>query len=130
MSIARRYVELIYALSNKLPFGDVKNRTGNFVKRSLASVTAAAAGAAAHMPDDFRVMITDTPGADAYPISGMTWLLVYQQQKDAEKGRKLVQFLDWMLHAGQKDAPALDYAPLPQEVVTKEDSAAYYNRRW
>ena len=117
------YVELIYALSNKLPYGEVKNRDGRFAQPSLESVTAAAAGAAAHMPDDFRVMITDSPGADAYPISGMTWLLVYEQQKDAEKGRKLVQFLDWMMHAGQKDAAALNYAPLPKEVVAKEDDA-------
>jgi len=117
------YVELIYALSNKLPFGDVKNRAGTFVKPSLESVTAAAAGAAAHMPDDFRVMITDAPGPDAYPISGMTWLLVYEQQKDAEKGRKLVQFLNWMIHDGQKYAAALDYAPLPKEVVQKEEQA-------
>jgi phosphate transport system substrate-binding protein len=117
------YVELIFALSNKLPFGDVKNRAGTFVTPSLQSVTAAAAGHAVNMPDDFRVMITDAAGADAYPISGMTWLLVYQQQQDAEKGRKLVQFLDWMLHDGQRYAPDLDYAPLPKEVVTKEEQA-------
>jgi phosphate transport system substrate-binding protein len=119
------YVELIYALSNKLPFGDVKNRAGNFVKPSLQSVTAAAAGYAAQMPDDFRVVITNAAGADAYPISGMTWLLVYEQQKDVQKGRKLVQFLEWMMHDGQKLAPALDYAPLPKEVVVKEEQALH-----
>jgi len=114
------YVELIYALSNNLPYGDVKNQAGDFIKPSMDSVTAAAAGAAANMPDDFRVSITNAPGAGAYPISGMTWLLVYEKQKDAEKGKKLVQFLDWMLHDGQKMAPALHYAPLPKQVVAKE----------
>jgi len=117
------YVELIYALSNQLPFGQVKNHAGTFVTPSLASVTAAAAGYATKMPSDFRVVITDAPGADAYPISGMTWLLVYQQQRDAEKGRKLTQFLDWMMHDGQRYAESLDYAALPREVVTMEEQA-------
>jgi phosphate transport system substrate-binding protein len=114
------YVELIYALSNKLPFADVKNQAGNFVKPSLQSVTAAAAGYANEMPADFRVVITNAPGADAYPISGMTWLLVYEKQKDPAKGKKLVEFLQWMMHDGQKLAPALDYAPLPKPVIEKE----------
>ena len=117
------YVELIYALSNDLPYGDIKNQAGNFVKPALESVTAAAAAAAANMPDDFRVSITNAPGPDAYPISGMTWLLVYEQQKDAEKGKKLVGFLDWMLRDGQKIAAELHYAPLPAEVVAKEKEA-------
>ncbi len=117
------YVELIYALSNELPFADVKNAAGTFIKPSLESVTAAAAAVAANMPDDFRVSITNAPGAQAYPISGMTWLLVYEKQKDAEKGKKLVQFLSWMLRDGQKDAPELHYAPLPSSVVTKEEQA-------
>jgi phosphate transport system substrate-binding protein len=117
------YVELIYALSNKLPFGDVKNAAGRMVKPSLESVTAAAAGAAANMPDDFRVSITNAPGPDAYPISSMTWLLVYQNQKDAEKGKKLVAFLRWMMHDGQQYAPALFYAPLPKAVIAKEEQA-------
>jgi len=117
------YVELIYAISNNLPFGDVKNLAGSFVKPSLESVTAAAAAAAQNMPDDFRVSITNAPGAEAYPISGMTWLLVYEKQKDAEKGKKLVQFLDWMVRDGQQYAPALHYAPLPKEVVVKEQQA-------
>jgi phosphate transport system substrate-binding protein len=120
------YVELIYALSNELPFADVKNQAGNFVKPSLESVTQAAAGAAQQMPEDFRVSITNAPGADAYPISGMTWLLVYEKQKDAEKGKKLVQFLDWMMRDGQKLAPALDYAPLPTAVVAKEQQALHH----
>lgn len=114
------YVELIYALSNKLPFADVKNQAGDFVKPSLQSVTAAAAGYAREMPADFRVVITNAPGADAYPISGMTWLLVYEKQKDPAKGKKLVEFLKWMMHDGQKFAPELDYAPLPNPVVEKE----------
>jgi phosphate transport system substrate-binding protein len=114
------YVELIYALSNKLPFADVKNQAGVFVKPSLQSVTAAAAGYAKEMPADFRVVITNAAGADAYPISGMTWLLVYEKQKDPAKGKKLVEFLQWMMHDGQKLAPELDYAPLPKPVVEKE----------
>jgi len=117
------YVELIYALSNKLPFGDVKNKSGKFVTPSLQSVTAAAAGAAQNMPDDFRVSITDSPGDDVYPISSFTWLLVYEQQKDGPKGKKLVEFIGWMLHDGQKLAPALEYASLPNEVVAKEEQA-------
>jgi phosphate transport system substrate-binding protein len=114
------YVELIYALSNKLPFADVKNQAGEFVKPSLQSVTAAAAGYADRMPADFRIVITNAPGKGAYPISGMTWLLVYEKQKDPAKGKKLVEFLKWMMHDGQKFAPALDYAPLPKPVVEKE----------
>ncbi|MBI3768402.1 MAG: phosphate ABC transporter substrate-binding protein PstS [Deltaproteobacteria bacterium] len=114
------YVELIYAQSNSLPFADVKNKTGAFVSPSLESVTAAAAAFADTMPDDFRVSITDAPGANAYPISGMTWLLVYEKQKDAEKGKKLVRFLDWMMHDGQQHAAVLHYAPLPAQVLAKE----------
>jgi len=114
------YVELIYALSNKLPFADVKNQAGHFIAPSLQSVTEAAAGYAKEMPADFRVVITNAPGADAYPISGMTWLLVYEKQKDPDKGKKLVEFLKWMMHDGQKEAPALHYAPLPKAVVEKE----------
>lgn len=117
------YVELIYALSNQLPFAAVKNKAGQFVTPSLESVTAAAAAAAADMPDDFRVSITDAPGADAYPIAGMTWLLVYTKQTDAAKGAKLVAFLDWALTEGQKAAPTLHYAPLPAAVATKARAA-------
>jgi len=113
------YVELIYALSNQLPFAVVQNKAGEFVTPSLESVTAAAAAAAAQMPDDFRVSITNAEGAGAYPISGMTWLLVYEKQSDAEKGKKLVKFLDWALTDGQRAAPDLHYAPLPVAVATK-----------
>jgi phosphate transport system substrate-binding protein len=117
------YVELIYALANELPYADVKNQAGTFVKPSLESVTAAAAALAQSMPDDFRVSITNAPGPDGYPISGLTWLLVYEKQKDVEKGKKLVQFLKWMMHEGQRYAPALHYAPLPKSVVAKEEQA-------
>jgi phosphate transport system substrate-binding protein len=113
------YVELIYALSNDLPYAQVKNKAGEFVTPSLESVTAAAAGFADQMPDDFRVSITDSPGPGAYPIAGMTWLLVYEKQRDAEKGKKLVGFLKWMLGDGQKNVAALHYAPLPPTVATK-----------
>jgi len=117
------YVELIYATSNDLPYADVKNAAGNFVTPSLESVTAAAAAAASNMPDDFRVSITNAAGPDVYPISGMTWLLVYEKQKDAEKGQKLVQFLSWMMTEGQKNAAELHYAPLPAAVIAKEQQA-------
>jgi phosphate transport system substrate-binding protein len=117
------YVELIYALSNDLPYAVVKNQAGTFVTPSLDSVTAAASGFSASMPEDFRVSITDAPGPEAYPISGMTWLLVYEKQENAEKGKKIVQFLDWMLRDGQKSAPDLHYAPLPAAVVTKARAA-------
>jgi phosphate transport system substrate-binding protein len=117
------YVELIYALSNELRYAQVKNQAGSFVTPSLESVTAAAAALAQSMPDDFRVSITNAPGPDAYPISGLTWLLVYEKQKDPEKGKKLVQFLAWMLQDGQKYAADLHYAPLPKDVIAKEQAA-------
>ncbi len=114
------YVELIYAISNKIPFAAVKNREGNWITASLAGVTAAAAGAAANMPPDFRVSITDAAGADAYPISSFTWLLVYKQQSDKAKGEAIIKFLKWALGDGQKLTSALFYAPLPAAVVEKE----------
>jgi len=117
------YVELIYAVSNDLPYADVKNQAGNTIHASLESVRAAAAATAASMPEDFRVSITNAPSPDAYPLSGMTWLLVYEKQRDADKGRKLVQFLDWMLKDGQQIAPSLHYSPLPAEVIAKEQAA-------
>jgi len=105
------YVELIYALQNKLPFADVKNLTGKYVSASLDSVTAAAA--TAKVPDDFRFSMVNAPGTDAYPIAGTTWLLVYETQKDPAKGRKLVEFLNWALTDGEQMAASLNYAPLP-----------------
>ena len=95
------YVELIYAIQNKMPYADVKNAAGEFVKPTLESVTAALA--TAEIPDDFRFSITNAPGKDAYPICGATWLLVYKQQKDATKGKKLVEFLNWALKDGETD---------------------------
>lgn len=108
------YVELIYAVQNKMPYADVKNASGEFVKASLESITAAMA--TAQIPDDFRFSMTNAPGKDAYPIAGATWLLVYEQQKDAMKGKKLVEFLKWATKDGEKMARDLQYAPLPENV--------------
>ena len=108
------YVELIYAIQNKMPDAQVKNAAGQIVEPTLESVTAALA--TAEIPDDFRFSMTNAPGKDAYPICGATWLLVYQQQKDAAKGKKLVEFLKWAEDKGEAMAKALDYAPLPENV--------------
>ena len=108
------YVELIYANQNKLPFADLKNAVGNFITPSLDSVTAALA--TAKIPDDFRFSMVNAPGDKAYPISGTTWLLVYEQQKNADKGKKLVEFLNWALTRGETMSSTLDYAPLPDAV--------------
>jgi phosphate transport system substrate-binding protein len=108
------YVELIYAIQNKMPYAEVKNSTGQFVKPTIDSVTAALA--TAEIPDDFRFSMTNAPGKDAYPICGATWLLVYEQQKDPAKGKKLVEFLKWAAKDGEKMAKELDYAPLPESV--------------
>jgi len=108
------YIELAYAKQNKLSFADVKNSSGNYITPSIESVTAALA--TAKIPDDFRFSMVNPPGADAYPISGTTWLLVYQEQRDAEKGKKLVEFLKWAYNEGEKMSAALDYAPLPDNV--------------
>jgi len=114
------YVELIYAESNKIPYGNVKNASGVFVKASLAAVSAAAAGAAKEMPDDFRVSITNAPGKAAYPISTFTWLLIPEKFSDAGKRDAIKGFVKWMLADGQNYAEALSYAKLPKEVVAKE----------
>jgi phosphate transport system substrate-binding protein len=114
------YVELIYAIQNKMPYGRVKNSSGAFVKADLASVTAAAAAAVKNMPDDFRVSITDAPGKTAYPISSFTWLLVPAKFSDATKRDAIKGFVKWMLADGQNYAEALSYAKLPKEVVAKE----------
>ena len=109
------YVELAYAKQNKLPVAAVRNRDGRFIAASVPAVTAAAAGASAALPanTDYRLSIVDAPGADSYPISSFTWILVYQKQKDSVKGKKLVDFLEWALTEGEREAAALDYAPLP-----------------
>jgi phosphate transport system substrate-binding protein len=115
------YVELIYADQNKLPVASIKNAAGEFVKPSLDSTTAAAAGAASQMPDDLRVSITNPPGKDAYPISSFTYFLVYKEQPDQAKGKALVNFLWWAIHDGEGMSKNLLYAPLPPEVVTKAE---------
>jgi phosphate transport system substrate-binding protein len=117
------YVELIYAIQNKMPYGTVKNSSGSFVKADLAGVTAAAAGAAKSMPDDFRVSITDAPGKAAYPISSFTWLLIPAKFSDGAKRDALKGFVKWMLADGQNYAESLSYAKLPKEVVAKEIKA-------
>ncbi len=113
------YVELIYAEQNRMPYALIQNREGNFVKPTLDSVSAAAAGAAASMPEDLRVSIVNAPGKDSYPISAFTYLLVEREQKDEAKGRALVKFIWWALHDGEKYARELLYAPLPPEVLAR-----------
>ena len=108
------YVELIYAIQNKMPYAEVKNAAGQFVKASIESVTAALG--TANIPDDFRFSMTNAPGESAYPIAGATWLLVYEQQKDPAKGKKLIEFLKWAVTKGEGMAKDLNYAPLPNEV--------------
>jgi phosphate transport system substrate-binding protein len=114
------YVELVYAAKNNMSVAQVRNKAGKYVKASVESVTAAAAAAASQIPADFRVSITDPPGADAYPISSFTYLLIPSKIDDGAKKKALVDFLGWMLTTGQKDAPQLDYAPLPASIVAKE----------
>jgi len=114
------YVELIYAIQTRLSYGVLQNSAGKFVKADLASVTAAAAGAAANMPADFRVSITDAPGATAYPVSSFTWLLIPSHIADAAKRDDIKVFLKWMMTDGQKYNESLDYAQLPKAVVAKE----------
>ena len=117
------YVELIYALQNKISYGTVQNTTGEFVKASVESVTAAAAAATANMPPDFRVSITNAPGKGVYPVSSFTWLLFYEDPKDKAQSKAMVDFMKWALADGQKEAPALNYAPLPKAVVDRETQA-------
>src|SRR5215813_2106549 len=113
------YVELAYAITNKLPAALVKNLAGKFIEPSIESTTAAAAGAAKDMPADFRVSITNAPGESAYPIASFTWLLVYKEQANEAKGKALVKFLWWAMHEGQKYPTALLYAPLPAPVISQ-----------
>jgi phosphate transport system substrate-binding protein len=117
------YVELIYAVQNKIEYGSVKNSSGTFIKADLAGVSAAAAGAAKTMPDDFRVSITDAPGKTAYPISSFTWLLIPAKFSDAGKREAVKDFLKWMLADGQNYAEQLSYAKLPKEVIAMETKA-------
>jgi phosphate transport system substrate-binding protein len=116
------YVELIYALQNHIAFGPVQNAAGNFVRASLESTTAAAAGAQM-TATDFRVSITNSPAKDAYPIASFTYLLIPINWKDETKEKATVGFLDWMLSNGQTMTTQLDYAPLPDSVKEKELAA-------
>lgn len=116
------YVELGYAIPNKLPTALIQNKEGQFVKPTIASITAAAAGAVAAMPKDYRVSITDAAGPASYPISAFTYLLIYQNQENAAKCKALVQFLKWATKEGQKMAPTLHYAPLPDSLIAKVDA--------
>jgi phosphate transport system substrate-binding protein len=114
------YVELAYAKQNNLPIAAIRNKAGQFVTASVPAVTAAAAGVAKALPanTDYRISIVDAPGPNSYPISSFTWILVYQHQRDAVKGKKLVDFLNWALTDGEKEAVTLDYAPLPTDMAT------------
>jgi phosphate transport system substrate-binding protein len=117
------YVELAYARQNKLPFAAVQNKQGEFVLPTIESTTVAATAVASGLPanTDFRISLVNAPGKGAYPISSMTFILLYQTQVDAAKGKKLVDFLKWAIHDGQAAAPGLDYAPLPKNVVNMLD---------
>lgn len=115
------YVELAYAERNHLSYAAIKNKSGKFILPSLESTTAAIDSKVQTMPDDFRVSIVNPDGENAYPISGFTWILIYQKQKDSFKGRKIVEFLKWAVHDGQQYAKDLLYAPLPESVVQKID---------
>ena len=114
------YVELIYALQNKIDYGSVQNAAGKFVRASIEATTAAAAAAAAKIPADFRVSITNAPGEAAYPIASFTWLLLYENPKNKQQAKVMVDFLKWALTDGQKHAAQLGYAPLPDSVVKLE----------
>jgi len=116
------YVELAYAVQNKLPVAQVKNSSGNFIEASIDAVTAAAAGSVANTPEDLRVSITNATGPQAYPISSYTYILVYKNQKDAGKGKALVDFLWWGIHDGEKYAKELQYAPLPADIVKRAEA--------
>ena len=117
------YVEPVYAVQNKITFGDVQNMSGKFIRASPDGVTAAAAAAAAAMPADFRVSITNAPGDGAYPIASFTWLLFFESPKNKAQGKAMVDFVKWALTDGQKFAGQLGYAPLPEEVVKLEMAA-------
>src|SRR6185369_11709310 len=116
------YVELAYAMQNKLPAAQVKNQGGNFIEPTIDTVTAAAAASAATIPDDLRVSITNAPGAQTYPISSYTYILVYKNQQDAVKGKALVDFVWWGIHDGQSFAKDLHYAPLPADIAKRAEA--------
>jgi phosphate transport system substrate-binding protein len=111
------YVELAYAVQNKMPYASLKNKAGNFIEPTFDAVSSAASGFIKNMPDDFRVEITNAEGKNSYPISGFTWLLISKNMKDKEKAKAIVNFLKWAETDGQKYTKDLYYAPLPKEVV-------------
>jgi phosphate transport system substrate-binding protein len=110
-------------LQNKVPYGQVQNAAGEFVKASIPAVTAAAAAAVTQMPADFRVSITNAPGPGVYPMASFTWMLLYEDPKDKAQSKVMVDFMKWALTDGQKFATDLGYAPLPAEVITLEMAA-------
>jgi len=116
------YVELAYAVQNKLPVAPIRNRSGNFVEPSLDAVTAAAAETVGTIPEDLRASITDAAGASIYPISSYTYILLYKEQKDPIKGKVLVDFVWWGIHDGEQYAKDLQYAPLPDEIVRRAEA--------
>jgi len=116
------YVELVYAIQNKLPAAHIKNASGSFIEPSIQAVTAAAAASAANTPDDLRVSITNAQGPTAYPISSYTYILLYKNQKDAAKGKVVVDFVWWGIHDGEKYAADLLYAPLPDDIVKRAEA--------
>jgi phosphate transport system substrate-binding protein len=116
------YVELAYAVQNKLPVALIKNASGKFIEPSIDAVTAAAASASAQTPEDLRVSITNSAGENAYPISSYTYILAYKEQKNADKGKVLADFLWWGIHDGEQFAKDLHYAPLPKEIVTRAEA--------
>jgi len=113
------YVELAYAVKNNLQFGDIQNKSGDFIMPSIESTTAAVNGKVNSMPVDFRVSLVNPDGKDAYPIAGVTWILVYKHQADKVKGKKIIEFLRWAVTDGQKYSADLLYAPLPKSMVDK-----------
>jgi phosphate transport system substrate-binding protein len=117
------YVELTYAIRDRLSFGHVQNRAGQFVKAELWSVTAATAESARALPDDFRVSITDAPGENAYPIASFTWMLIPAKTANAAKKQALVAFLHWGLTEGQTFADRLSYSRLPDAIVRRAQAA-------
>jgi phosphate transport system substrate-binding protein len=117
------YVELVYAIQNKIAYGSVQNMAGEFTKATVDSVTAAAGAAAGKMPPDFRVSITNAPGKGVYPIASFTWILLYENPKDKKLAKPMLEFMKWAITDGQKFAGGLGYAPLPAEVVKLEMAA-------
>jgi len=117
---ATGYVELAYALQNNIPFATLENASGNYIAPSLASTTKAAEGIT--LPDDMKVLLTNSTNPDAYPIVGFTWILAYVNQTDKDKGTALVNTLWWAIHTGQQYTTPLDYAPLPADAVTRAEN--------